>query len=850
MTFFWQMSNLILNFPDGYQPREKQVKALKGIEKAFADGKKFVILHADTGCLTGDTEVLLNRGGNGMRYKLKDAYLHINGIPPFQIPEGTCKCGCLELLRSARTKILREHVGRDRIWSKMPKIRSLVNNELRLQEMINVVYSGKKQVYELKLENDFKLKGTACHPILTTIGFIPLGELTPSHDILIDPIWDKNKYQPLKKEEIKIRDKFVLNLWHHPYARKVAIKHNTRGFTMRVPEHILKYEAGLNNLPYDELINRCRIGKNLDGLNFVDSSIYAIHHKDHNHHNNEYSNLECMTHSDHMTYHGNLNYINFWTFAPKISKMLSVTKLGIEDTYDIQCPSPYHNFVANGIVVHNSGKSHISKTLGNISRQPSKEFIRKVEDYSIYGEDGPAFMADEPAFGCFALTITKSLQDQYFNTFENTGILKGQSNYQCDVDNELTVDVAPCIYMKTMKNDCCKANRCPYYNHRNNMLISQFSTLNYSMFFSLPPHLQKREILVCDEGSELADQLVSQFTCEVDIPFLMKTNTLVSAFPTQETVPKVLSWLMNLLINVEKSVESYKEWFKDSSHQKDKILFNKKKNEYSRLSNFFGSLKTLIDTYYDSQYIIEHVDNTIRFIPLKVDVLSKYLFSQADKVVILSATIIDPASFCKELGIPEYAYVRVDTDFLPSKSPIHIMAKQKLNYANLKGMLPTLMKQIKGILDHHSDEKGIIHTHTQFLADYIRDNIKSNRLLCREAGVRNEELLELHEASPRPTVLVSPSMTYGVDLKGDLGKFQIILKAPWLPTKDVRVEKLMKIDKEWYANAMLKTLVQACGRSVRSEDDECETYILDGSIYDAMARNKHKLPKFFIERFN
>ena len=178
------------------------------------------------------------------------------------------------------------------------------------------------------------------------------------------------------------------------------------------------------------------------------------------------------------------------------------------------------------------------------------------------------------------------------------------------------------------------------------------------------------------------------------------------------------------------------------------------------------------------------------------------------------------------------------------------MAKQKLNFQNLKSMLPQLMKQIKGILEHHGKDKGIIHTHTQYLTDYIRDNIKSDRLLCREPGVNNEQLLEMHEESEEPTVLVSPSMTYGVDLKGDLARFQIILKAPWLPTKNVRVEKLMKLDKDWYGNMMLKTLVQACGRGVRSEDDYCETYILDGSIFDAINRNKNKLPKFFLDRFN
>ena len=75
-----------------------------------------------------------------------------------------------------------------------------------------------------------------------------------------------------------------------------------------------------------------------------------------------------------------------------------------------------------------------------------------------------------------------------------------------------------------------------------------------------------------------------------------------------------------------------------------------------------------------------------------------------------------------------------------------------------------------------------------------------------------------------------------------------LLKAPWLPTKETRVEKMMKLDKAWYSNKMLCTLVQACGRGIRSEDDECVTYILDGSIFDAIERNMNKLPKFFIER--
>lgn len=493
-----------------------------------------------------------------------------------------------------------------------------------------------------------------------------------------------------------------------------------------------------------------------------------------------------------------------------------------------------------------SGKSFIAPTLAKYAGEPSQEWKRKVDDYSIFGEDGIIFSKEEPSFGVYALTITKTLQDQYKETFNFATLLKGQSNYQCEYDPELTVDNAPCLYVKGLKKECWDCNRCTYYNDRNQMLKSSFATLNYSMYFSLPDHLKQRKILVLDEASELEEQLVGQFTCEIDIPFLMKTETLVGAFPSDEKAINVINWLNKTSASIANNVATYMEYLKNKKN-KDSEFF-KKSSECNKLQRLQKSIDLLVSTYYDSQYIVERVDKIIKFTPLKVDKLSKYLFDNADHVVLLSATIIDHASFCRTLGIQEYAYVEVQSNFDASKSPIYILAKQKINFQNLKSLLPTICKQIEGILEEHKDQKGIIHTHTQYIADYIRDNIRSKRLLCRELGVKNEDILDIHFNSKEPTVLVSPSMTYGVDLKGDLANFQIVLKAPWLPTKDARIEKMMKLDSSWYVNKMLCTLVQACGRGVRGVDDECPTYILDGGIFDAIAKNKRKLPKYFLDR--
>ena len=62
-------------------------------------------------------------------------------------------------------------------------------------------------------------------------------------------------------------------------------------------------------------------------------------------------------------------------------------------------------------------------------------------------------------------------------------------------------------------------------------------------------------------------------------------------------------------------------------------------------------------------------------------------------------------------------------------------------------------------------------------------------------------------------------------------------------------EKLMKEDFNWYTTKMLCSVIQSCGRGVRSKKDHCITYILDGAIVESIVNNKHKLPKYFLDRF-
>ena len=501
-----------------------------------------------------------------------------------------------------------------------------------------------------------------------------------------------------------------------------------------------------------------------------------------------------------------------------------------------------------------TGKSFISKTIANISRNSSKKYNNLVESGDIYKTNlhGNYINADkvyrEQSHGCFSLTITKTLQDQYCTLFPDTVVLKGKSNYECAIDNNFDVDNAPCVYLATQKKKCLEDKCCFYYNTLDNALKSKFSCLSYSKFLSLEDHLKRRQYLVLDEASELENELVKQFTFILPHKELRKKGInfdyTTNRNKLYESLFECYSELRDYLLDVRKHINKKKNNFTNKS----KLV-----GEYKKYYRVYKGLKNLIRTYRESKYIVEKDGLEISFTPLKVDLLSKHIFDHAEKIVLLSATIVGVKSFVKSLGIDSnnYDYINVDSTFDPKLSPILVYKDTPLNIRNLTKSLPILVDRIEGILDQHPNEKGIIHTQTKSITEYIQNFIGTkytNRLLFRETGVKNEQILNQHLTSSRPTVLVSPSMGYGVDLKDDLGRFQVIIKLPYLPFNDKRAESIRKTDEKWYTLQMLSSLIQACGRTTRGESDYSKTYIMDSNFVRVFELFYDDIPSYFRKR--
>lgn len=512
-----------------------------------------------------------------------------------------------------------------------------------------------------------------------------------------------------------------------------------------------------------------------------------------------------------------------------------------------------------------TGKSFLADTVANASDESSQDFIDFINSYKVWNPmNGPDECGKYPNSGTAVLTVTKNLQDQYTKDFTDLNLLKGKSNYICNYDNEYDVENAPCNTSSgsALKKQCWACDRCSYYNDRNSSIANKKGVFNYDVWLNLPTYVRKKEVLVCDESSELENILISHFSFEIDYQSLERIFEM-KKYPRidSETERVGINWLKQLSENVKASICDYEEICSGKSSG-----VKKAKAKLKVLKRLDNSIDRVLDNWgvngennNSVEYIVEkispnkfnkNIKEGITFTPFRANKLANRLFSTADRVVLLSATIIDHKKEMMDLGVnrDEYVYIEAPSSFDSKKSPIYIVDKYPLTYNSIDNNLPKVCELTKRILDKHQDQKGLIHTVSFKITKSIEEHINNSRLIFRESGKTNDMLLKEHSDSCEPTVMVSPSMSHGVDLKGELGEFQVIMKVPYLPLSSKRIKRLSKEDYQWYVNKTLSTIVQMAGRCTRNDTDSAKTYILDGAVVGLLKRNWNKLPKYFRDR--
>jgi Rad3-related DNA helicase len=157
--------------------------------------------------------------------------------------------------------------------------------------------------------------------------------------------------------------------------------------------------------------------------------------------------------------------------------------------------------------------------------------------------------------------------------------------------------------------------------------------------------------------------------------------------------------------------------------------------------------------------------------------------------------------------------------------------------------MPSAVRAIEHILDLFPNKKGLIHSNSFTINNYILDTISKEHHLRftshrGERGKTYQDALSEHLEADYPSVLMSPSVIEGVDLPGTQSEFQIIFRLFYENEEDSpQMKARHAIDPHHREVLAAIKLIQSSFRSLRSSQDICPTFILDSRFGYFVKRN-------------
>lgn len=294
-----------------------------------------LLLHGPVGCIQGDAVIGVNRGGKGFKIKLQDLVRRLNG-----------QDGRYRWDLSIPTYVQRE-----------------VEGVVRLAKVSNAWASGVKLTYAVTTDSGRQIRATDEHPFLTERGWLRLDELKMDDEVHVLGSQAAGRPRLPKPDYL-----CVASLLAHPHCRNAANNH-------RVLVHRLVAEAAVNLMTFDQFVEVVRRGQVAE-LDFLDPELWAVHHRDHDPFNNVLENLQVLSHEEHHRLHAEEGKTRSVLFKVATERVVEIKKHGLEETFDLEVEGDPHNFLANGFVVHNTGKT----LLGNLVL---KELVKL--NYTCFG---------------------------------------------------------------------------------------------------------------------------------------------------------------------------------------------------------------------------------------------------------------------------------------------------------------------------------------------------------------------------------------------------------------------------------------------------------------------------------
>lgn len=516
-----------------------------------------------------------------------------------------------------------------------------------------------------------------------------------------------------------------------------------------------------------------------------------------------------------------------------------------------------------------TGKSGVAYTVGNYLLEKNKIVDDPLDIVNKFGEKFPK---------CLIITHSKSLQQQYSDSFKNKNLktIWSSEGFECiDPDkkiHDITYGTPGCS-----KSKCEYYNNCPYIIQKKAFLNSKIGVCNYHYF--LTNEVMKTRYLILDESHNLEKILCDIAEIQISNYLFFNIRNTVSKiknikfdhlgcidllidFIKKETMDKkeillffklILEKISPVCVGLEKECAKYEKLVLEDSKDEHslKMLVSLHKT-IQLIQNFIKKVSIFRNS--ETDWVISEKewknDPYFTLKPLYVYEFFNLLQSKCEYILMMSATICGAEQFAKDIGINKYEYYYTNM-IIPAKNRlIYNLNAGTINYKNKMEMLPKFINCIDHIIDKMTANwtkplNGIIHAISK---DNATEIIKKSKYKDKMKIPDRYDLLNIDKFFEKDNViLVSYNMLEGIDLKDDKSRIQFFPKLPYASLGDLWVKTRLSLDSKWYDRECIIKLVQGSGRSIRSEQDWAFTYILD-SNFDRLLRNsKNLFPKWFLE---
>jgi ATP-dependent DNA helicase DinG len=487
---------------------------------------------------------------------------------------------------------------------------------------------------------------------------------------------------------------------------------------------------------------------------------------------------------------------------------------------------------------------------------------------------------DESGPEILIITSTRQLQKQYIDSFKNINDVEfiwSSKNYPCINYSGAEQKIEKVYYGHFLcpgKKDCPNSHKCAYLIQKNKFMRSKVGVTNYQYFFY--GNFLKPKILICDEAHNIQQTLCDQATISISEYGLKYIANNINRNSNIKVSVKRLYTIIKKIneeqgIDINKHIKPYiKEFLNHFSDVVIKLEIEidrtKNKDQLIQLNKIYEIITNLLDKYKkfiksEMTWVISERNKEQSKIVIKpLDIYEYFndlIAYRIKKCLFMSATICGIKQFIKELGIDEENYdYTITNSIIPVENRVvyYVNNLGSINYNNKYSMLPTFVSIIDRIIVSQLKKdplvNGVIHTVSYENAELIKQysTFSKNMIIPKKEDLLDiSKLINKVNKNKSGKIIVSPSILEGVDLIDELSRYQIFIKVPYGFLGDNWVKTKANRDQKWYSRLAIIKMVQGSGRSIRSETDWANTYILDNNFSKLLSQHGDLIPEWYKE---